>query len=84
MRRWFTTAHLAVLALFVAVSAGLVGYQILYVWPAERCEQSGAWWDARDRQCLTPIPIKRFTGRDLAAYKPARPAPITRPANPAR
>jgi hypothetical protein len=75
MRRWFTTAYLAVLALFVAVSAGLVGYQILYVWPAQRCEKLGAWWDPKDRECLTPIPIERFTGRDFSAYKPAPPLP---------
>lgn len=71
MKRWFTTAQVTVFALFLAVSAGLVGYQILYAWPAQKCEESGAWWDGRDRQCLTPIPIKRFTGRDLSAYKPA-------------
>jgi hypothetical protein len=82
MRRWFTTAHLTVLALFVAVSAGLVGYQILYVWPAHRCEQAGAWWDARDHQCLTPIPVARFTGRDFSTYKPAPPLP--RPPTPTK
>jgi hypothetical protein len=82
MRRWFTTAHLAALALFLAVSAGLVGYQILYVWPAQRCEQAGAWWDARDHECLTPIPIERFTGRNFSAYKPAPPLP--RPPAPTR
>ncbi|HEY1449280.1 MAG TPA: hypothetical protein VGF33_12170 [Caulobacteraceae bacterium] len=82
MERWFTTAKLVVLTMFLAVTAGMVGYQMLYVWPAERCEKQGAWWDQRDRECLSPIPIERFTGRDFSAYKavPASPAPATKPA----
>jgi hypothetical protein len=55
---------------------------MIYVWPAQRCEQAGAWWDARDHECLTPIPVARFTGRDFSAYKPAPALP--RPPTPAR
>jgi hypothetical protein len=79
MRRWFTTAQLAVLALFLTVSAGLVVYQVLYVWPAQQCDREGLWWDQRDRECLTPIPIERFTGRDFSAYKRAPPLQASRP-----
>ena len=83
MERWFTTAKLVVLTMFLAVTAGMVGYQMLYVWPAERCEKQGAWWDQRDRECLTPIPIKRFTSGAFAAFRPASgPPPATAPAKP--
>jgi hypothetical protein len=46
------------------------------VWPAQRCDREGLWWDQRDRQCLSPIPIERFTGRDFEAYKPVPAAPL--------
>jgi hypothetical protein len=84
MERWFTTAKLVVLSLFLAVTAGMVGYQMLYVWPAQRCEKQGAWWDQRDRECLTPIPIKRFTSGAFAAFRPmsALPAPPKQPGHP--
>jgi hypothetical protein len=80
MKRWFTAAHVAMLALFLIVSGGLVVYQMLYVWPAQQCDREGLWWDQQDRQCLTPIPIERFTGRSFQAYKvaPAAPAPAPR------
>lgn len=43
-------------------------YHALFVWPRQECDQRGAWWDGQDRQCLTPLPIWRITGREL---KPA-------------
>jgi hypothetical protein len=87
MERAFTIARTAVLALFLIVTAGVVGYQMLYVWPQQKCDREGLWWDPRDRQCLTPIPIERFTGRNFGAYKvmPASPlAPTAHPPAPGR
>ena len=69
MERWFTTAKLATLALFFAMSLGAVGYEMLFVWPVQHCEERGAWWDPRDHQCLTPIPIEHFTRRAMAGFK---------------
>lgn len=80
MKRWFTTAHVAILSLFLIVSAAMIGYQILYVWPAQRCDREGLWWDERDRQCLSPIPIERLTGRGIQDYKVAPAAPAPAPA----
>jgi hypothetical protein len=89
MERWFTTAKLTTLALFFILSLGTVAYEAIFIWPVQRCEQSGAWWDPRDRQCLTPIPIERFTRRAMSAlpgFKPVSdspPEPTTRPPAPA-
>jgi len=58
-----TRVQLAYVALFFLVSGGLVAWEALYVWPAERCEQNGGWWSVKYRQCATPIPIWRITGR---------------------
>jgi hypothetical protein len=77
MERWFTAAKLATLVLFLAMSLGAVGYEMIYVWPVQRCADRGAWWDYRDRQCLTPIPIWRITGRALAGYKVGGAAPAS-------
>ncbi|MGH7022628.1 MAG: hypothetical protein ACREEB_03445 [Caulobacteraceae bacterium] len=85
MERWYTTAKLAVLALFLAVTAWEIGYQVLYVWPAQKCDREGLWWDPKDRQCLTPIPIEKFTRGAFAGYKimPASPpAPTAHPPAP--
>ena len=69
MERWFISAKLGALGLFLAMSLAAVGYEAIFVWPIQRCEDHGAWWDARDRQCLTPIPIERFTRRAMAGFK---------------
>jgi hypothetical protein len=79
MDRWITGAKLFMLAMFLITSLGVAAYDIFYVWPATRCGESGAWWDPKDRQCLTPIPIWRFTGRGLVTG-PAQAAGAQRPA----
>ncbi len=65
MTRWMNTAKLFVLGGFLIVAGITTGYEVLYVWPVKKCDERGAWWDARDRECLDPIPIWRMTGRGL-------------------
>ena len=65
MNRWITNVKLIVLAAFFVASAGAAWYDWVYIWPVKRCDARGAWWDVRDRQCLTPLPIWRITGRRL-------------------
>jgi hypothetical protein len=72
MFRIFSRVQLAYLAVFVIICAGLYAYEALYVWPAQKCEAEGAWWNARDRECDTPIEIWRITGR--GGPHPAPPA----------
>jgi hypothetical protein len=67
MNAWILNAKLVCLALFLVASLAIVGYEWRYVWPVRACEQRGAWWDPRDRQCLTPMPIWRLTNRPPAA-----------------
>jgi len=70
MTRWFTAAQLTALAIFVAAVLATFAYEMIFVWPAQRCEAGGDWWDARDLQCLTPVPIARFTSRGLSLSGP--------------
>ena len=65
MSQWILSAKLVCLALFFISSLAIVGYEWRYVWPVKKCEEHGAWWDSRDRQCLTPMPIWRITNRKL-------------------
>ena len=51
------------LALFAASSLAAFGYEWWFVWPAQKCEARQNWWDPRDHECLTPMPIWRITGR---------------------
>ncbi len=63
MNQVFAGARLLLIGLFVVASAATAAYQYFYIWPMQKCEKAGAWWDGRDRQCLTPMPIWRLTGR---------------------
>ena len=82
MKRTFLIARLVVFALFLAAAGGEIGYTMLYVWPAQKCEKAGLWWDPKDRECLTPVPIERFTKGYFSRYQisPASPpAPTAHP-----
>ena len=66
MNAWISNTKYVVLGVFLLGSLSVAGYEWWYVWPANRCEKAGAWWDPKDRQCLTPMPIWRITGRPQA------------------
>ena len=66
MNAWISNTKYVVLGVFLLGSLSVAGYEWWYVWPASRCEKAGAWWDPKDRQCLTPMPIWRITGRPQA------------------
>ena len=57
--------RLGFLIVFAVLSAAMATYQVMYVWPSQRCEAMGDWWDPRDRVCAVPIPISQFTGRKI-------------------
>ena len=63
MNDWIARTKYIVFGLFLAASGTATAYQWWYVWPVQKCDQAGAWWDARDHQCLDPMPIWRITGR---------------------
>lgn len=51
------------LIIFAVGCVSLWAYQIFWVWPAKRCDESGAWWDWSTRVCAQPIYIPSLTGR---------------------
>jgi hypothetical protein len=59
------------LGLFVLACGAIFAYHALFVWPKERCEAHGDWWDDQDRVCAVPMPIWTFTHRMPGAAKPA-------------
>lgn len=63
MNRSITNAKIILTALFFVATAATIGYEWRYVWPVRNCESKGAWWDPRDRQCVTPMPIWNITHR---------------------
>jgi len=79
------------LVIFAICCVGIWTYQALYVWPRNKCEAMGDWWDWRDRVCAVPMPIWRFTGRGIPQPEtpaapvraaPVRTAPATAKASP--
>ncbi len=63
MNAWITNTKYIIVGLFLVSSLAATAYQWWYVWPVQKCDRAGAWWDAADHQCLTPMPIWRITGR---------------------
>ncbi len=78
MNRWIVSTRYIVLGMFIAACLGVTAYEWWFVWPVQKCDKAGAWWDPADHQCLTPMPIWRFTGRepgDGPAPQPAKAKP---------
>ena len=59
------------LALFAVASLATVGYEWWFVWPAKDCDAKQQWWDPKDHQCLSPMPIWRITGHELPKPPPS-------------
>lgn len=51
------------LVLFAIGTVAIWGYQIFYVWPAQKCDDRAGWWDVKGRTCATPIYVPSITGR---------------------
>lgn len=69
--------------LFAVGCALIWAVQVFYVWPRDRCEAHGGWWDPQSRICATPISISKITGRpngSKAAPGPASPLDLARKA----
>jgi hypothetical protein len=63
--------------MFVVSVALIWNYQSRVVWPRERCEAHGDWWDDEDRVCAVPMPIWTFTHRVPGQVAPG---PAAKPA----
>ena len=63
MNRTIDRLKLIFLGLFAILSAGALAYHVFWVWPGQKCEAAGDWWDWRSRTCASPILISDITGR---------------------
>ncbi len=63
MHRTVLRIKLIFLAIFVVASLGVWAYHGLYVWPRDKCENSGGWYDPQSRQCGRVVFIPDVTGR---------------------
>jgi len=75
MNRTIDRLKLIFLGLFAVMSAGVFVYHVFWVWPGDKCEAAGDWWDGRTRTCAKPILISDITGRvikDEATRKAAK------------
>jgi hypothetical protein len=61
------------LAVFLVACGAIWFYHAHYVWPRDRCEAHGGWWDELDTECATPMPIWTFTHRVPGEVAPATP-----------
>lgn len=63
MRLTINRLKIIFLGLFAVACAGVWAHQVFWVWPKERCEEAGGWWDDGERVCGQPIYIPDLTGR---------------------
>ncbi len=63
MRSVIFRTKILFLILFAVGATASWGYQIIWVWPAKRCEEHRGWWDVEHRICATPVDISMFTRR---------------------
>lgn len=59
------------LILFAVGAVAICGYQIFYVWPAQKCDDRKGWWDSKSRVCAAPIYIPSITGRPAGMSRKA-------------
>ena len=71
MSRMIANMRVLLVGLFIVATAATSLYQYYYIWPMQKCEKAGAWWSGKYRQCVTPIPIWRLTGREPGGPKAA-------------
>ena len=65
MNRTIDRLKLIFLGLFIVLSAGTLVYHVGWVWPGQKCEEAGDWWDWRSRTCARPVLISDITGRPI-------------------
>ena len=65
MNRTIDRLKLIFLAAFAILSAAAFAYHIGWVWPGQKCEAAGDWWDWRSRTCARPVLISDITGRPI-------------------
>ncbi|MCG9917558.1 MAG: hypothetical protein MH112_14530 [Phenylobacterium sp.] len=59
---------------FALCLVGIFAYQAHVVWPQERCEAQGDWWDPDGRVCARPVLISDITGRTIPERQAAEAA----------
>jgi hypothetical protein len=74
MSRIIDRLKLVFLGVFVLSLVAIFAYQAYVVWPAERCEAQGDWWDPDGRVCARPVLISDITGRTIPERKAAEQA----------
>ena len=79
MTRFYNRLMLGFCALFVVGVAVAVGYQLMYVIPAQKCESVGHWWEPSTRTCATPLYLPHITGRPITAEARANAAQAALP-----
>lgn len=55
------------LGVFLVSSAAVFIYHYYWVWPRDRCESAGRWWEPGERICAQPIMLPKLTGRPFGS-----------------
>lgn len=84
MFRLINRLKLIFLGIFAMSSVAIATYHGIWVWPAQRCEARGAWWDNATRTCATPVPLYVLTGRGPGGKPTSGSASGTHPQAPKR
>jgi hypothetical protein len=75
MNRTIERLKLAFLVIFAVCCVAIWTAHLMFIWPGQRCEAKGMWWDWRERTCALPVPLQVFTGRSPDQIEAIVPAP---------
>ncbi|WP_269714412.1 hypothetical protein [Caulobacter sp. NIBR2454] len=73
MNRFLYRLKIFFLAVFAVSCVVVVIYHSFWVWPSQRCESKGNWWDGSTRTCAVPVPLYMITGRPNKPFVPEDP-----------
>lgn len=57
------------LGIFVAALVAIAVWQVGWIWPQQKCDQTKGWWDGSERVCAQPILTSDITGRVITDQK---------------
>ena len=75
MNRLIDRMKIYFLVVFAVLTVAVWVTHIFWIWPGQRCEAKGMWWDWRTRICAMPVPLQVFTGRAAGEPRDIVPAP---------
>jgi hypothetical protein len=75
MNRLIDRMKIFFLVVFGIACVAVWTLHLVWIWPGQRCEAKGWWWDWRKRICALPVPLEVLTGHKPGEVEKIIPQP---------